>query len=171
MKNKNYIFGVLLILLGIIGIVSRVFDLRIFHISTLWPLFVLIPGLCFEYAYFNTKRNPGILVPGGILTTIGMLFLFEVFTGWRFAGKTWPIYMLAVAIGLFQLYWFGGKQKGLLIPVGILTVVAASSYWAMTFGAAFSWFRRSLGLPVVLVIIGIVILFSGNKNHKPDNDM
>lgn len=170
MRNKNYILGIVLIAFGIIGIISRVFNLHIFYMSTLWPLFVLIPGLCFEYAYFRTRKNPGLLVPGGILTTIGLLFLFEVFTGWRFAGKTWPIYILAVAIGLFQLYMFGGRQKALLIPISILTAVALSSIWAMTFGHAFRWFRRSLGLPILLVLIGIIILFSGKQNSKAKDD-
>lgn len=164
MKNKNYEIGIVLVVLGILGIVSRVLHIHIFSMRNLWPLFVLIPGLCFEFAYFRTRKNPGILVPGGILTTIGFLFVFEIITNWRFAGRTWPIYILAVAIGLFQLYWFDGKQKALLIPVGILTFIAVSSLCAISIGDTMRWFRGSLGFPILLLVIGFVILTSGKKN-------
>ncbi|MGL5353399.1 MAG: hypothetical protein ACRDA5_08725, partial [Clostridium sp.] len=114
MKNEKYFFGLILIAIGIMGIADRVFNINLVIGLEFWPLFVLVPGLCFEYAYFSKRQFPGLLVPGGILTTIGLLFIFETITRWRFSGITWGIYPLAVAIGLFQLYLFGGRKKELL---------------------------------------------------------
>jgi hypothetical protein len=34
-----------------------------------------------------------------------------------YSGVTWPVYLLATAFGLFELWLFGGKEKALLIPV------------------------------------------------------
>ena len=161
MNNKNYFWGFFLIITGILLFISKIFGIQLFHMDRLWPVFVLIPGLCFNLAYFSTRRAPGLLVPGGILTTIGLLFFFETMTNWYFAEYTWPIYPLAVAIGLFQLYIFGDRQRGLLIPIGILTIVSTMSFASMILGSI----NNSLVVPAVLVLIGVFLIFGkGNKN-------
>ena len=97
----------------------RVFNLGAL-LSRFWPaLFLLLPGLLFHYNYFSgNRRNPGVLVPGGILLVLGLVFQFNMlFGGWDI---TWPLIIFSVAFGLFELYIFGDREKGLLIPVGIL---------------------------------------------------
>lgn len=159
MNSQSKVLGSILVIIGLLAILSQIFHISIFNINNLWFLFILVPGLCFEFAYFTTKREPGILVPGGILTTIGLLFCFEILTGWRFSAYTWPIYPLAVAIGLFQLYWFGGKEKALLIPVGILSTVAAAGLIGSLLNQIFYWLNHSLLIPIVLIIFGLFIIF------------
>lgn len=166
MKNKSYFWGLILIVFGMLIILARVFGIHMLRPWEMWPLFILLPGLGFEFAYFSTKRNPGILVPGGILTTIGCLFIFEIMTRWTFSAYTWPIYILAVAIGLFQLYWFGEKQSALLIPIGILTAVAIVSFWSMIFGNFFSWMNKSLVFPILLIVLGICLIIRKDKNKE-----
>lgn len=117
MERKNYLWGIFLIFIGIILLADKIFNIGFFDAVNFWPIFVLIPGLIFEISYFASGRNPGLLVPGGILTTIGLLFFFEAFTNWNYSEYTWPVYPLSVSIGLFQLYLFGGRPTGLLIPV------------------------------------------------------
>lgn len=159
MKQGNILWGIVFIALGLLILLSRFFNLHFFNIVNLWPLIILALGLIFEASYFISKKNPGILVPGGILTTIGLLFMFENATNWAFSGKTWPFYPLAVAIGLFQLYIFGEREKGLLIPVGILSGVSLISLSIILFGSLLS----SILIPAVLIIIGIYIIFNGMK--------
>ena len=161
MKNKNNFWGFFLIIIGILLFVSKLFNIQLFNMGRLWPIFVLIPGLCFNFAYFSTRKGPGVLVPGGILTTIGLLFFFETMTNWHFAEYTWPIYPLAVAVGLFQLYIFGGRKRELLIPVGILTLVSATSFASMIFGSI----NTSLVVPAILVLVGVYLIF-GKGNGK-----
>jgi hypothetical protein len=143
--------GLILIALGVMFILQNVFGYNMFSMEKLWPIFVLIPGLSFEFGYFTTRRNPGVLVPGGILTTIGGLFFFETYTNWMFSEYTWPIYILAVAVGLFQLYLFGGRKKGLLIPVFILTTLSVVFMASGLMSAAIG----SIILPVALILLGI----------------
>ena len=165
MSNKNNFWGFFLIIIGILLFISRLLNIQLFNMDRLWPIFVLIPGLCFNFAYFSTRRSPGLLVPGGILTTIGLLFFFETLTNWHFAEYTWPIYPLAVAIGLFELYVFGERGRGLLIPIGILTSVSIVSFACMIFGNIFRIINTSLVLPAVFVLIGIFLIFGkGQKN-------
>lgn len=162
MRQNRIFVGLFFILVGIIGIFGKVIGFNIFSMRQLWPLFVLVPGLTFEFVYFSTKKNPGILVPGGILTTIGSLFLFETMTGWAFSRYTWPVYILAVAIGLLQLYLFGGREKGILVPVFILGGIAIISFCKMVFGGIFWWLGNSIIIPIGILIIGLAILLKKN---------
>lgn len=168
MEKKGSTVGIILIIIGIMVLVDKIFNLNILNMSNFWPLFVLIPGLCFEFGYFVTGRNPGVLVPGGILTVIGLLFFFETFTGWQYAGDTWPIYPLAVAIGLFQLYLFGYREKALLIPVFILGAVSVISFVFIIMGGIFMWVNGSVIAAVLFILGGLTILFGNFKNKKTD---
>lgn len=166
MKTRDLILGFVFIFIGAILLLGKFISLDFLSISRLWPLFVLVPGLMFEAGYFYDRRNAGLLVPGGILSTIGLLFLFETYTSWHFSEYTWPIYIFAVAIGLFQLYLFGGKQKGLLIPVFILTLVAAVSFLTMISNKFFRWVDFSYLISVIFILIGIYILIKNRKKHN-----
>jgi hypothetical protein len=64
MRQKNYFWGIILILIGVGAILNNIFNIHFFTISQLWPIFVLIPGLSFEAGYFSRGRDPGLLVPG-----------------------------------------------------------------------------------------------------------
>ena len=124
----------------------------------MWPLFLLIPGIVFELSYFIYRKDAGLLVPGGILITYGLLFLVNVNYGWHLMDNLWPIFPLGVAIGLFQLYLFGGREKGLLIPVGILGAV---SLFFLFNNLLFVDFRLLAG--ILLVVIGIWIILKKTK--------
>ncbi|MGM0641219.1 MAG: hypothetical protein ACQESN_07360 [Thermotogota bacterium] len=127
----------------------------------IWPLFILVPGLSMELDFF-TKRNSkdaGELVPGGILLVIGTFFYFNIFTNFKYMDLLWPIFILAPAFGLFQLYYFGKREKGLLVPVGILSVLGliflltnltTTAIGGSIIGAAF-------------ILIGLLILFKKRK--------
>ena len=158
MKKINYIFGFLLLFTGVILILSNFGVIEIVW-DNLWPLFLLIPGIVFELSYFIYRKDAGLLVPGGILITYGFLFLVNVIYGWHLMENLWPIFPLGVAIGLFQLFLFGGREKGLLIPVGIL---GAISLFFLFNNLLFVDFRLLAG--IVLVVVGIWIIFKKTKS-------
>lgn len=155
MKTRNYLWGIFLIAIGVILLVDKTLNIGIFDSINLWPFFILIPGLIFELSYFISGRNPGLLVPGGILTTIGLLFFFETFTNWNFSQYTWPVYPLSVSLGLFQLYLFGGRESGLLIPVFILGAVSIIAFISIVS----SVFDFTLVFAVFAILIGFYILY------------
>lgn len=163
MKKSSTIWGVILVLLGGILLYDNFFDADIISMGTLWPIFILGPGLICEFSFFINRKAPGLLVPGGILTTIGLLFFFETFTNWQFIGYTWPIIVLSVAIGLFQLYLFIGRPKGLLIPVFILTTVSTVSFTIGLLHGINSFINLGLVVPLTLVCLGIYLLFFKNS--------
>jgi len=157
MKIINYLFGLFLLIIGIILILA---NFRVINIvwENLWPIFLLVPGILFELGYFIFRKDAGLLVPGGILITYGVLFSVNVVYGWHLMGDLWPIFPLGVAIGLFQLYLFGGREKGLLIPVGIL---GAISLFFLVNNLIFVDFKLLVG--IVMVIIGIWVIFKKTK--------
>ncbi len=163
MKKGNIIFGIILILLGLSALINRIFFIDILSFRNLWPLFLLVPGILFEVKYFETRKDPGILVPGGILTTLGTLFLIENISSFHLRKYIWPLYPLSVAIGLFQLYWFGNREKGLLIPIFILTIVSVMSILNQVFNKLFYWMDYKLIFPVILIGIGLYVLFNEMK--------
>lgn len=161
MKDLKFIGGIFLIALGALGIILNLFNINIISGDNFWPFIIIAIGVCFEYIYFSTKKYTALLLPAGILITIGILFVFEELTNWYFAAYTWPIYPLAVAIGLFQVYIFGKKQPFLLLPIGILLAVTVFSFANMIMGSIFRIIRMSMIIPVALLIIGIIILVQG----------
>ena len=153
MEKINYIFGFLLLFIGVILILSN-FGLIDIIWENLWPLFLLIPGIIFELSYFIYRKGVGLLVPGGILITYGFLFVVNIIYGWHLMKVFWPVFPLGVAIGLLQLYLFGQREKGLLIPIGILGVV---SLFFLINNLLFINFGLLAG--IVLIVAGILIIF------------
>jgi len=168
--NTRVLFGVVLLLLG--GY------LLIFNpgahldsgelIALFWPSIFVIPfGLFFHWLYFIMleRRGVGLLVPGGILLTVGITCqIGMLFDNW---DVIWPGFILAVAVGLFELYWFGGKNRWLLIPINMFAVLSLIFFTIFTIGSMFN--QTIFGKPViavVLILIGLLILFgrSGKKD-------
>jgi hypothetical protein len=172
MKKINYIFGLLLLCIGVLLILSNFGVIEIVW-GNLWPLFFLIPGILFELSYFIYRKDDGnrggigdfpgssLLVLGGIFITYGLLFCVNVIYGWHLMEYLWPIFLLGVAIGLLQAYLFGAREKYLLIPVGIL---GAISLFFLINNLLFIDFGLLAG--ILLVLIGIWIIFKKIKSNN-----
>ena len=166
MRKSNTFLGGLFIIVGAILLSAKyLFGSSLIHLGPddFWPMIVLMLGVMFELVYFITMKAPGFLVPGGILTTYGILFFFEAATDFHYAQYTWPVYILGVAIGLFQLYLFSGRPKGLLIAVGILTGLALTSFIVILFSIVLGSMDFGIVIPVVMIGIGLILFLSRGK--------
>ena len=154
-RNSNVVIGALLIALGTLFLLSNLGYIS-FSWNYIWPLALLVPGIYMHFAFFTgIDKNPGILVPGGILTTYGALFYANVFFGWHIMSDLWPIFLVGIAIGLFELYLFGSRDKGLLAPVIILGGIGL-----LTLLRNFISFNlKDYLVPLILIVIGIAIIF------------
>jgi hypothetical protein len=166
--NGSMIIGFILILIGILYLLSNfgifeiyfdIFDIG-FLFSRFWPMFIIILALVFHYAFFTGKSSDaGLLVPGGILLTIGMTCQISMlFDLWEYL---WPGFILAVAVGLFELYFFGSKEKGLLIPVFIL---GGLSLIFFTISLGRISFLRIYLIPIILILGGLLIVVKNRRN-------
>jgi len=160
MKKINFIFGSFLLFIGVLLILAN-FGIIGINWSKLWPLFLLIPGILFELGYFIYRKDAGLLVPAGILITYSILFSVNIIYGWDLMEDLWPIFPLGVAIGLFQLYLFGKREKGLLIPIGIL---GAISIFFIINNLFFANFGLLAGIGII--VIGLWIIFKKAKSNN-----
>lgn len=160
-KGNRLFWGLLCLLLGVALLVNVVFRIDIFSMRNMWPLFVLIPGLCLESTYFTTRRASALLIPGGILTVIGLLFFFETITRWQLAQYTWPVYIAAVAFGFFQFYLANGKPKEILVLVSILSIVAGTAMLVILLNVFIAIIQTNVIVSLALILIGTFLIFSG----------
>ncbi|MDO3410057.1 hypothetical protein QWJ34_09820 [Saccharibacillus sp. CPCC 101409] len=166
---KKAILGPLLILLGaymLFGQSTGMTPGSIF--GYFWAsLFILPLGLFFHWMYFSMThgRAPGLLIPGGLLVTVAIVCqIAMLFGSWDIM---WPGFILAPAVGLFEFYWFGGRNRWLLIPINILTVLsllffAVFSISALTTGVF-------LGQPVLVFLLigaGVLLLLSSRRKVR-----
>lgn len=164
--NRNAILGPILILFGVLMVISGKLSFDPGTIFTyFWPTMFVIPiGLFFHWLYFFMldRRGVGVLVPGGIVFTAGVVCQVSMlFDAW---GIMWPGFIFAVAIGLFELYWFGGRNKWLLIPINILAVLSLIFFAVFTIGSIFSnLVHLKPVLAMVMIMAGIGVLFVRRK--------
>lgn len=163
-RRSNIVIGGIFVLLGgmfllrnlnVPGFYFNLFDIG-FLFANFWPsLFLLLPALAMHYSFFSgNNRDAGILVPGGILLVTGITCqLSTLFNVWH---VMWPGFLLAVAVGLYELYLFGGREKGILIPVTILGGLSLI-FFTSTIGFLLPF--RHLFVPLLLILLGVVILF------------
>lgn len=180
MSKKSKVLGGILIILGILFLLKNfsifniwdfinlrtIFRLTGTLIGRFWPaLFLILPGLLFHSAFFTgTRRNPGVLVPGGILLVLGIVFQINMlFGGWSIL---WPVYIFSVAFGLMELYVFGPRDRGLLIPISILTGLSLVFFIAFSLNGLLSINTRPFAIPVVLILMGMIVLFGGTGKRS-----
>lgn len=165
--NKRTIIGPVLILLGAYLILNKGGELDAGSIfGTFWATLFIIPlGLFFHWMYFSMtgRKGTGLLIPGGILLTVGLVCQISMLTGdW---GTTWPGFILAPAVGLAEFYWFGGRNKWLLIPINILLVISLLFFSVFTVEALFN--RTIMGQPfiaVALILGGLAFMLIRKKD-------
>lgn len=161
--RKSVLFGAAFIMAGVLFFAVNMNLISIGYIfSRYWPLlFVIVPGLILHLAFFSHVAPAGILVPGGILLTTG--FVLQISSTFWIWSVMWPGYIMAPAVGLFELYIFRYRRKGLLIPVFILGLTSLV-FFSITFGSFINHSLKNI-LSVALILLGVYIIFNkGNKN-------
>lgn len=159
MKKRNSLYGLILIFLGSVLLANEIYGIEFLSFSCFWPLFILVPGILLEISFFTLKKEPAILVLGGVLCTTGMLFFFETSTNWQYSAETWPIYTFGLAIGLFQYYYFSKKNSTLLLFVIFLAFISIFSFSINFLGNTYTWLTYSLMFPSLIVLLGIYVFF------------
>ena len=151
MKERYYIGGVFISL----GIIFLLANFHVLTIEKFWPVFILGPGVCFIIGFILNRKNYGLLMPGCTLSVIGIIFFCGSFFGWDNMQYLWPFFIIAPGTGLFALYYFGNKDKPLLIPATILTSIGC------IFLAICN--AENYALPIIFIVIGLWLLFIKNK--------
>ncbi len=163
--RRNVFLGSIFIITGFLVFAVNVNLISVNEIfADFWPvLFVIVPGLIMHLAYFSRIVPVGILVPGGILLFTGIVL--QVSGSFNMWDVMWPGYMMSVALGLFELYLFGAREKGLLIPVSILGGLSLIFY-SFTLGDFIGSEYRNYIVSFILIVSGIFLIFKGGLGKK-----
>ncbi len=161
--DKKNLTGLILVLVGGWLLLGNFGLVSINVWSFIWPVIILLAGFSFEFGYFRGEgARPGLLVPAGILITIGMNFLLNVIFGWHLMAITWPLFILAPAVGLLQLYIFDKQDSGVLLAAGIVGGIGCVFLVANIIASI----NISASLGVILVVGGILFIFNGYREKK-----
>lgn len=158
MKNQQFSLGIVIIALGLFILLGK---LGIFQFvgSMLWPLFVLLPGLIFHVLFFYRVLPSGVLIPGGILVLLSLMFFFCNLVGWDAMAYLWPGFIAAVALGLYEFYLFDSyRPRAALIGAVVLGIIAAVFFAFILLFSSGVYF-----LAAVLIAAGIFLLMRRPK--------
>ena len=74
-NNSRFVWGIILVCLGCLLILSNlgVIPSIVRLIGLFWPLILIFMSLMFHVGYYTNRNNVGLLVPGGILLTVGIV--------------------------------------------------------------------------------------------------
>jgi hypothetical protein len=153
MKRNNMSVGVLLIVVAVVLLLGK---LGVFGFlgRLLWPLLVLAAGALLHMLYFNRTLPAGVLVPGGVLVTYSLMFLFCNVFGWGAMSFLWPGFIFGVAVGLYELYFFERRDRGALTAAIVLAIIAAVLFGMTVLAKLGIYF-----IAVVLVIAGLLLIW------------
>lgn len=146
--RRRVLPGIMLIVIGIVFLLAQ--QSRIGGQAVVAAI-----GLAFLVAFFYT-RNYGFLVPGGIMTGLGLGIIYQ-----SRADAGWAV-VLGLGLGFVAIYVIdvltGGRRGGqwwALIPGGILTAIGLLQAGGQSgvMGTVGRWW------PVILIAIGVYLLF------------
>ncbi len=146
-KRRSLLPGILLICVGSLFLLANFVDVGL---STMWPGAILAVSLVFFFMAFRDRTKFGLLMPATVLLVVSGIFIACEWEGWYMMNLLWPLFMMAPGLGFFMLYYFGNKDRGLLIPAGILTGLGVIFLLEQSDHARL-W-------PLILILVGLVLL-------------
>ncbi|HFE64031.1 MAG TPA: hypothetical protein ENK14_06385 [Caldithrix sp.] len=158
-ESRSLIWGILLIIVGLLFLGNNL-DWFYLDWETMWPLLMIIGGVLFWIGWLANRKETGLLMPGTILLAYGLLFEYCVLFGWYWMDEYWPVFLLGPGLGFLFMYFLGNREKGLLIPAGVL-IVLSLLFWSGRDLSRFLW-------PLLLVGIGVYLLL-GVRRAKERN--
>ena len=165
MQKKDFTSGLILVVIGLIALLSQVVTFQLPESIEL----LIVPGLGALFLLWGIlTRNAGLMIPGGILSGVGwgIFAIAGPFSTWQgdheggvfliSLGLGFGLITLVTAVFAKETHWWA------LIPGGIIAFVGFS----IIFGGALFGIGAFAGKlwPVVLILLGISILWSANKD-------
>ncbi|MGH2348573.1 MAG: hypothetical protein ACRDFT_03785 [bacterium] len=155
-ERRRVLPGIILIVLGVVFLLAQ--QGRVGGQAVVAAI-----GIAFLVAFLYT-RNYGFLVPGGIMTGLGLGIIYQ-----SQADRGWAV-LLGLGLGFVSIYALdvltGGRRGGQwwpLIPGGILTFFGLAQASGIL-GTIGRWW------PILLIVIGLYLLFrrrADEDEHRP----
>jgi hypothetical protein len=149
--GSRYLWGSLLILLGLVFLVQNVFGYQVG--SVIWASLLGVAGGGFLYLYWGDRTHWWALIPGFTLLAIAVAILLDSFMpslGGQISGV---IVLGGIGIGFLAVFLINRQQWWAMIPAGVmLTLMVISGLESVLDGVAIGGvFMIGLGLTFALV--------------------
>jgi hypothetical protein len=160
-RNPRIVAGIILVLFGAATLLQRWLDIGN-YIVLLLGIGMMIWG--------SVSRRTGLIIPGGVLTGIG-LGILAIQGPWQFpVGDQNGIFLLCFALGWFLITFltaiFTFTQWWALIPGGIMALIGGG---ILVTNGAIRWLDLNLVYAIILIVIGLVLLLFRGRPKKNDN--
>lgn len=143
------LIAIFLIITGLV----LIFNLNANYI---WSVILIVLGVCFEFGVFG--KSAGRFIPGGILSTIGILLFFCTIKGFSHMTYLWPVFVMAPAIGMIQAY-FVKRSKGIFVASIILFGISATLFGI----SLYRWMFVRIIFGILVIVLGIMIIVFAKK--------
>jgi hypothetical protein len=160
--------GIALLMVGVGALALRPLglDLGSFGGTSGWPLLVIVPGLILMASAIvpAPPNGVGLAIGGSIVTTVGLLLLYQQSTGnWATWAYAWAL--LPGAAGVAMTVYGSATRRPSLRAVGVrLAVIAALMFgvglwfFESVFATGRAPFDMSGWWPVVPIIAGLALI-------------
>jgi hypothetical protein len=164
-KSRPIVPGLILIVLGVIFLLGNfgAFDIEW---EVLWTWVLILLGVIFWLGFIFDRSKDGLIMPGTILLTIGIVFNISMRYDWVGVENLWPFFVLAPAFGFYAMYLFGKRDRGILVPAVILTIIGTIFLMGSIPVLKYVW-------PLLLIAVGVLIITkprSGGGEKRIEND-
>jgi len=154
MSRNQYSVGILILVAGVIILLGK-WGFFSFIGSVFWPLALLIPGVLLHVLFFGRLLPSVALLPAGILSTYGLLFLVCNIAGWGIMTYLWPVFILGVAVGLYEFYLFDPSNPRSAFAAAAVLAAAAGVFFLFML----LWGWGVYLIAVVLILVGAWMAF------------
>jgi hypothetical protein len=159
--------GTLLVVLGVVFLAAQYLNLDLG--ATLWPFYVIAPGLALVVLGLTQRHGSGLTISGSVITMVGLLLLYQSSTGnWESWAWAWPL-AAPGGSGIGMLLYGTRSDNARLARAGFWQVIVAL---ALLVGG-WLFFEGVLGIsgtrfplptsvmPVVVIALGALLLLRG----------
>jgi hypothetical protein len=132
MAKNNYSLGIVLIVLAVILLLGKL-GIVGFLGHLFWPVFVFVPGLLLHMLFFGRILPVGVLVPGAMLITYAIMFFYCNIFGWSSMSYLWPLFILGVAVGLYELHIYNHSSSNAAFNAACILAVISLVFFVFAF--------------------------------------
>ena len=169
------VFGGGLLIMGLVLMLGQL--LQIPFGAFLWPFIFIIPGGLVLLAALGSDNSSGegLAILGGILSSLGLLFLAQSISGWWASwAYAWAL-IAPTSVGVSQLLYGQHQHRDeivksgrRLIKIGLTMFAIGFVFFELVLGISGFGLKR-LGLPVfpmMLIFTGLLVLVNSMRRNR-----
>lgn len=167
-RQGGFALGLILIAVGVVFLIAQIANIDVGHYG--WPLFVIVPGVVLLVAGIAGAggAGAGLVIPGMIVTAVGLVLLYQNATDhWESWAYAWALVgPTASGLGVALIGLLRGSERQMhaglnTAGIGFALFLGFAAFFEGVLHISDRDFGpiASIGLPLVLVALGVFLLF------------